>query len=82
MNSQRSFCELLVVLLELACQDDCFSYCQELLVCLLVAESVKALRGKQIIPYLLNKAFLAKSVNQNPRNHHTEAYGTLSWVRE
>ena len=61
MNSQRSFCELLVVLLELACQGDRFSYCQELLqlVCLLVAESVKALRGKQITPYLLNKAFLA-----------------------
>ena len=30
------------------------------------AESVKALCGKQIMPYLLNKAVLAKSVSQNP----------------
>ena len=48
----------------------------------MVAENVKALCGKQITPYLLNKAFLAKSVNQNPRNHDKEACGTLSWVRE
>ena len=52
---------------------DRFLYCQELLVRLLVAESVKTLRGKQIMPNLLNKAFLAKSVSQNPRNHHKEA---------
>ena len=63
-------------------QGDRFSYCKELLVCLLVVESVKALRGKQITPYLLNKAFLAKSVGQNPRNHHKEAYGILLWVCE
>ena len=50
-----------------------FLILSELLVCLLVAESVKALCGKQITPYLLNKAFLAKSVNQNPRNRHKQA---------
>ena len=38
-------------------------YCKELRVCLLMAESIKALRGKQITPYLLNKAFLAKSMS-------------------
>ena len=37
--------------------------------------------GKQIMPYLLNKAFLAKSVSQNPRNHHKEAKGTSFSVR-
>ena len=82
MNSQRSFYELVIVLLELACQGNHFSYCQELFVCLLVAESVKALCGKEITPYRLNKAFLVKSVNQNPRNHHKEAHGTLSLVHE
>ena len=34
----------------------------KLVMCLLVAESVKALHGKQIIPYNLNKVFLAKSM--------------------
>ena len=43
--------------------------CKELLVCHLVAESVKTLCGKQVTvtpPYPLNrgKAFLAKSVSQ------------------
>ena len=28
--------------------------------------------NKQITPYLLNKAFLTKSVNQNPRNERKE----------
>ena len=54
-------------------QADHFSNCQELLVCLLIIESVKALCGKQIMLYFLNKAFLAKSMSQNPRNHHKEA---------
>ena len=45
-KSQSSFCELLVVSLELAFEAIASRIiCQELLVCLLVAESVKALRG-------------------------------------
>ena len=43
------------------------------MVCLLYVETLKALGGKQITPYVLNKAFLAKSMNQNPRNRHKEA---------
>ena len=39
-------------------------YCKELLVCLLAAESVKALCGKQITPYLLNKAFLISEIRE------------------
>ena len=54
-------------------QDNRFLCRQELLVCFLVAESVKAFRSKQITPYLLNKAFLAKVTSQNPRNHCIEA---------
>ena len=49
---------------------------------LLVPESVQALRGKQITPYLMNKACLVKSVSQNLKNHHKEAYDALFWACE
>ena len=72
MNSQRGYyCELLVVVLELTLMTivSCIVI-QVLLVCLLGGRkcqlNLKALRAKQIMPYPLNKAFLAKLVNQNP----------------
>ena len=36
---------------------------------LLSTKNVKPSQGKQIMPYILNKTFLAKSVSWNPRNH-------------
>ena len=45
--------------------------------CYRYREASQDWQEKQKQPYLLNKAFLAKFVSQNPRKHHKEAYDTL-----
>jgi hypothetical protein len=47
------------------------------MVCFLSRKAGHDHREKQKQPYLLNEAFLAKSVLLNPREHHIEAYDTL-----
>ena len=72
VSQAKKLCEqsekLCEVLVEASAEDDRFLCYKESLVCPLVAESGKANRSK---PYLSNKAFLVKYVNQNP---HKGAY--------
>ena len=46
-----------------------FSYCQELLVCLLVAKSVKALRGKRNA-ISLEQSLFSEIRESKSKNHH------------
>ena len=79
----NGYCELLVVSLELALKTIASCIVKNYW-CVFWGQKVSRLSvaSTRITPYLLNKTFLVKSVNQNLRNHHKKASDTFSWVLE
>ena len=68
-------CELLFAFFEAITKDDVFLHCQELLVCLLYVETLKALGGKQIMnPISLEQSLFSEIRESKSYNRYKEAY--------